>query len=176
MTTRGDRGPTERADERAPRPLERGEGVVYVEAGGVWVMALFSTPSTADMLLARSALQKMADAHPGGFATLTWILPEAGYRMESEARQAASDVTKRFDRSIRAQATLIEGSGFQAAAVRAIIAGLDAMARTSSTKRTFSELAPAVAWCLAEVPQRPPPSASDVTKQLAELRETLRSR
>lgn len=155
--------------------LERSGAVHYASAGGIWVMTLFAPPVKADMMLARPALQKMASAQPGGFATLTWVLPEAGYRMDQDARQAASDVTKQFDGSIRVQATLIEGAGFQGAAVRAIIAGLDAVARSTSKKRVFSELGPAITWCLTEVPQRPSPSASELTHALAQLSASLRA-
>lgn len=154
--------------------LERGSSVLYAGCGGIWVMILHASPAKADMLLARPALAAMKRKHPTGFPTLTWVLPEAGFRMEHDARQAAAEVTQQYDAVIRAQATLIEGSGFQAAAVRAIVSGLDVMSRSASSKRVFSELAPAVAWCLERSAQ--PAPASDVAGAIAAARDAVRPR
>ena len=115
-------------------------------------MILFAPPTNADMLLARPALTTMKRRYPGGFPSLTWVLPTAGYRMDQEARVTAATVTAEFDGTLRAQATLLEGAGFQVAAVRAVIAGLDMMSRASAPKRTFSELEAAVGWCLDHLP------------------------
>lgn len=134
--------------------LGRTDGVIFGACGGIWVMTVFAQPGRADMLAARAALQAMADRHRQGFPTLTWILPTAGYQMDSDARQTASEVTKAFERSIRAQATLITGEGFQAATVRSIVAGLDFITRSASPKKTFAELPAAVTWCLGHVPGR----------------------
>ena len=155
--------------------LERGSAVQYAACGGIWVMTMFAPPNKADMLLAGPSLQKMMKVMPDGFSTLTWVLPEAGYRMDSDAREAASDVTKVFDASIRGQATLIEGSGFQAAAVRAIISGVDLMTRSTSPKRVFPELSPAVGWCLSLVRQSPMPPAAEVTLALEDACRRLRA-
>lgn len=135
-------------------------------------MTLFAPPTLDDMLLARGALATMAKRRPQGFATLTWVLPQAGYRMDDATRKAASDVTRAFAKSILAEATLIEGTGFQAAAVRAIISGLDAMSRTGGEKKVFSDLAAAVAWCAdrGSGPRPSPTAVADATRVLAAAR------
>jgi hypothetical protein len=127
--------------------LERGAATLYGDARGIWVMILFGKPTKPDMLLARPALAAMAKRAPAGFPTLTWVLPEAGLSMENDARTAAAEVTNDYAKQIVAQATLIELSGFQGATVRAIIAGLDMMTRSSSPKKVFGELAPCIDWC-----------------------------
>lgn len=132
--------------------LQRGSGVVYGACGGIWVMMVFSPPSVADMELARPALRTMRLRHSGGFPVLTWVLPGAGLAMDGDARRAAGAVTKEFVGSFTAQATLIEGSGFQAATIRAIISGIDMLARSPAPKRVFGELAPSVTWCVANRP------------------------
>lgn len=133
--------------------LERGTAVLYGACGGVWVMILFGKPGPSDMRLARPALETMLRRAPEGFPSLTWILPQAGFSMDADAREAAAEVTRAFDRSLLAQATVIEGTGFQAAAVRAVVTGLDVMSRTTGPKKTFATLEPAVAWCLARRPE-----------------------
>src|SRR4051812_46217715 len=116
--------------------LQRGSTTMYGACGAIWVMILHARPTTADMLLARPALKAMQARHPEGFATLTWILPSAGFSMDSEARTAATEITREYNGSIRAMATLIEGAGFQAAAVRAIVSGMDLVARAKAPKKT----------------------------------------
>lgn len=128
--------------------LARGTSVLYGACGGIWVMALFAPPTKPDMLMAGPTLTAMRRRVGAPFPTLTWVLEEAGYRMDADARKAATDVTTEHASSLAAQATLVEGAGFQAAAVRAIISGLDAISRTSGKKAVFSQLGPAVAWCL----------------------------
>lgn len=128
--------------------LERGATTVYGSSAGIWTMIIFARPTADDMRLARPALAAMRKRRPRGFPTITWILPQAGLSMDDDARKAASDVTKEFDGTIVAQATLIELEGFQGATVRAIVAGLDMVSRSSAPKKTFAALAPTIAWCL----------------------------
>jgi hypothetical protein len=155
-------------------PIDRTPSVVFGACAGVWIMTVFAEPKLLDMKAARPALQTMSKKHPRGFPTLTWVLPEAGFRMDTDARNAASEVTREFQGKIVAQATLIEGSGFQVAAVRAILAGMDFMSRSKAPKKTFSELSDAVAWCLANAPKGTEPLADDkVTASLLDVRRSL---
>ena len=109
-----------------------------------------------------------------GFPTLTWVLPEAGFSMENDARDAATEVTTAFATQILAQATLVELGGFQGATVRAIIAGLDMMSRSPCPKKVFSELGPSVEWC-ARTPRTLATlgEAAQLSKSLRALRATL---
>jgi hypothetical protein len=117
----------------------------------------------------------MLQRHPDGFPTLTWVLPSAGFSMDADARNAATDVTKEYDDSILAMATLIEGTGFQAAAVRAIVSGMDLVARAKAPKKTFAEVAPTVDWCvtLRPVRDRDAGASKEITAVLAEVRRVL---
>lgn len=156
------------------QPLARGSSVFYGACEGIWVMCVFATPIKVDMLLARSALEAMVKLRPAGFPTLTWVMPEAGFRMDHDARTAASEVTKAFDRSILAQATLIDGSGFQAATVRAIIAGLEVVSRSTGVTKVFADLPTTVAWCAARRGE-PVSSApvSELVRAIAATRTTI---
>jgi hypothetical protein len=143
--------------------------VAYAACGGIWVMLLHRPPVVDDMRAAEPTLRRMAARCPGGFATLTWILPNAGFSMDAATRGAAADITRDWDKSIRAQATLIEGQGFQGASVRMIIAGLDVLARPSGPTKVFSKLHDAVAWSIAHSPV-----GVDVAAAVAAI-ETLRA-
>ncbi len=154
--------------------LERGGAVLYGDSYGIWVMILFGKPTKADMLLARPALAGMSARSPAGFPTLTWVLREAGLSMEDDARTAAAEVTNEFSKKIVAQATLIEISGFQGATVRAIVAGLDMMSRSASSKKVFGELTPAIDWCARRATdQTILGSAESVIRALEATRATL---
>ncbi|MFO0757110.1 MAG: hypothetical protein U0359_11510 [Byssovorax sp.] len=128
--------------------LQRGATTVYGLIGGLWVMVLFAPPTAGDMLLARPALAAAARRFPGGFPTLTWVLPEAGFQMDAETRRAASTVTREFSAQILGEATVISATGFHAAAVRAVLTALDLMVRASYPKKVFSDLEEAVGFSI----------------------------
>ena len=94
----------------------------------------------------------MARREPKGFPTLTWVTLAAGLSMDADARKAAADVTNDFTKQILAQATIIEGAGFQAATVRAIVTGLDAMSRSEAPKKTFAGAGAAIDRCAVRRP------------------------
>jgi hypothetical protein len=152
-------------------------GVLYGASGGIWVMVLFRKPEAGDMLRARESLTAMKARHPRGFPTLTWVLPSAGISMDGDARRAAAEVTAAFSKEIRAMATLIEGSGFRGAAVRAIVASLDFMSRASAPKQVFADLGESVHWCLGHVPgvagAAAEVTAREITSAIAAARATL---
>jgi hypothetical protein len=153
--------------------LQRGSAVLYGACENLWVMILFAKPTEPEMRLARPALTAMSERHRNGFPTLTWVLPSAGFSMDSAARRAATDVTETFKSSIASMATLIEGTGFQAAAVRAIIAGLDLTARAEKPRKVFGELAAAVAWSQGFAAAGERADAASLVTTLAAVRQSL---
>jgi hypothetical protein len=156
---------------------QRGTGVVYGECGAIWIMTLHAKPSVADMELARPSLKRMHLRHPDGFPTLTWVLPSAGFSMDSDARTVAANVTREHSGSILAMATIVEGEGFGVAAVRAIVAGIDFLSRSKAPKKTFADLAPAVGWCCELRPpsDRTAGATDPIVASLAAMRRGLSS-
>jgi hypothetical protein len=128
--------------------LEQSPAVTYAACGGIWTMVLTAPCNAADMLLARPSLAKMLQREPAGFPTLTWILPAAGINLPADARKAAAEITAAFDAHNRGRATIIEGTGFGAAAIRSIIAGIDMVSRTTQPGQVFAAVPEAVAWCV----------------------------
>lgn len=127
--------------------LGRSKSVLYGRCERLWLMVLTAPPNLDDMLAARPTLDAMRAHAPDGFVTLTWVTAAAGFSMETEARQAASDITRACNDVIRAQATLIEAGGFPGAAVRMIISGMDLVASTKAPKKVFATLAETIRWC-----------------------------
>lgn len=153
--------------------LARTPGVLYADCGGVWVMILHHPPTAQDMRGARPALEAMTASHPSGFPTLTWVLESAGFSMDADARAAATDVTKAFAHVNLAEATVVDGSGFLAAAVRAVLTGLQAMARTKCPKATFADPHEAAAWCVERRATPTGPSAHAIGAALLAARAQL---
>jgi hypothetical protein len=117
------------------------------------LMLIHAPPDKADMELARAALRTMSTRFTSGFPTLTWVLESAGFSMPADARRAASEITGEFDQHNRARATLIEGDGFGASAVRSIVAGIDMVSRARQPGRVFSSAREAVGWCFQHLPR-----------------------
>ena len=115
----------------------------------------------------------MARREPKGFPTLTWVTLAAGLSMDADARKAAVEVTKQ----ILAQATIIEGAGFQAATVRAIVTGLDAMSRSEAPKKTFAGAGAAIDRCAVRRPAGGDTTpAAELVGPVTLARETLAPR
>lgn len=129
--------------------LGRTGSVLYGAIGGLWVMILHAPSAEADMRAAGPALAKMRTLEPQGFPSLTWVLSSAGLSMDGPARKAAAEVTDAYAEWNIARATLIEGSGFQAATVRAIVSGIDLLSRAKSPASVHAHLDDGVAWCVA---------------------------
>ncbi len=128
--------------------LGRTSAVTYGAVGGLWVMILHAPCAEPDMRAAGPALSKMRELEPSGFPSLTWVLPSAGLSMDGPARSAAAEVTDAHAQWNIARATLIEGKGFQAATVRAIVSGIDMLARAKSPSSVHGHLDESVAWCV----------------------------
>ena len=126
--------------------FHRDDAVSYARCGPIWVMVMTAPPTTDGMLHSRPTLAAMKERHPAGFATMTYVLPSAGFKMEADARQAAADATKAYAESIRIIANVVEGSGFAAATARAVLSGLHLLTRLQPPERVFASGDEALEW------------------------------
>jgi len=67
---------------------------------------------------------------------------------DEETRRQINKTLERMDRHLRGLTYVIHGSGFQAAAVRAVIAGFTALKRRSYPLHVTGELQSALSWML----------------------------
>jgi hypothetical protein len=78
------------------------------------------------------------------------IVHSANPAPDGESRRALEATVARFDRSVARVAYVVLGSGFQSAALRAVITGLMIAARPSHTTKVFPTVAAAVDWVTAQ--------------------------
>jgi hypothetical protein len=107
-------------------------------AGGVSVVVFRGPPQLAQLQALRkeiSALHRQYGVERASIAiveTAAMVSPDDAVRAEAAA--LARDVSSRLD------ATVLEGGGFRAAAVRAVMNGLALLGGRSSSRRTYSSL------------------------------------
>jgi hypothetical protein len=126
--------------------FHRSEGIACARCGPIWVMILSATPTAERMRMAGPTLTAMKAAYPSGFATITYILPSAGVMMDAAAREAAAETTRAHADVIRIIANVVEGTGFTAATVRAVLSGLHLLTRLQTPERTFASGEQAFEW------------------------------
>jgi hypothetical protein len=63
-----------------------------------------------------------------------------------EARRAIHEVTRRYEKNIVCAATVIEGAGFWASAIRSLVTSLHLVGRWSFDLKTFSEIGTLSEW------------------------------
>ena len=146
--------------------LGSGTAIYYGSLAGMWVMLIHKPPVEADMLLSKPALARMVEIEPQGFPTLTWILPSAGFYLDPPTKKAAGTITAEFSKSILSRATLIDATGFQAAAVRALVTGVGLFTRSPSPGKVFTDLESTVAWSLSHHPNPPQARAEFIVRTL----------
>lgn len=155
---------------QAPETFHRDDAVTYAQCGPIWVMLMTGPPTEPGMRLAAPTLAKMKAANPSGFATLTWILPSAGMKMDGPARQAAADVTKAYLNEILSMANVVEVDGFLGATVRAVLSGLTLLSSVKCPQRTFASMGEAVTWLTTATPKLGFPPEAELVAELERLR------
>jgi len=108
---------------------------------------------------------RFADSHPNGIGLLT-IIEERAPAPDGEARAKIADFLGQAE-YIKASGVAFEGSGFRAAMVRSIIAGLSMIARQPYPHRVFSNLTDTLDWLIPEFNERTNSNLSQGTAERA---------
>lgn len=87
---------------------------------------------------------------PAGFGVLIVIPPNAVPPSE-DVRKAINHTLEELQGSIRCMCWMIEGSGFQAAMVRAVLTGMRLIGRTPYTRHVSVDLTHALAWMMSQL-------------------------
>lgn len=117
--------------------------------------------------------EAFAKTRPNGIALIT-IVEENAPMPPSEARDALAAFLGRQSASIKVSAVVYEGSGFRAAAVRSVVAGLTLMARQTYPHKVFATAEEGITWMAPQMPT--PTAANEVVRMLISLRESIAQR
>lgn len=109
------------------------------------ILAYQGTPTERTV----DAVAAFGDAHlgAGGSRVGALAIIRTGDAVpDARTRAAIAGLMKRFEPRIAALAQVALGSGFGAAAVRSVLAGMNLLARPAYPTHVFAEIEPAVQW------------------------------
>jgi hypothetical protein len=148
---------------------ESDRGLALATAGDAFI-SVWREPSTlARLERLRQIEQALVDRCKGGIVVLTVMIDSSAATKAGEP-EAASKLAKHFAPTTRAHAYVIEGSGFRAAALRAVIAGVNAISRPGHPTRVFDRATDAIEWL---APYGQAIDAATLTAALAEARTQI---
>lgn len=103
-----------------------------------------------------------------GYGSITVLERQVSLRVPEDAREASTQLQRRWDEHMRCSGYLVEGTGFLPAAVRTMTAGMALFTRSKAAIRVFGD-APALAqWISPQVGL----DAREVVRTLMDVRGT----
>lgn len=125
-------------------------------------------PSQIELL--DRVVPRLVAASPGEkYCSVTIIEPTISMRFEDDARELSARLQKRWGEKMKAQAYLVEGTGFLPAAVRTATAGLHLMTRAPYPLQVFRDPFELADWIAGFGDLR----AHEVEDAIAEVRAAI---
>jgi hypothetical protein len=147
--------------------------VPLILVGRVFIVLDDGASVASDYLVMERIILKEVRSHPRGMACLTIIPPNAKPPRE-EIRTAIRQTIGNVSQHLAAVCWHIEGSGFKAAAARAVLSGLLLILNPPYPSHITSELREALAWSFKQVGVNPDdPLLVQLASRISELRPTL---
>jgi hypothetical protein len=119
---------------------------------GTWEHAVIQlwggTVTVADIEQAEASTKRMLSRHPGGIVSFSLISTSALPRLGDRERQRIDVINKSLQGRLRANVQVVEGRGFGASAVRAILAGINLF--NPNRGRIFDDVGAACTWIAAQ--------------------------
>jgi len=144
-------------------------GLALATTGNAFI-SVWREPSTLERLQqVRRVEQELVDRCKDGIIVLT-VLTDSSAATRAGEPEEASKLAKHFAPTTRAHAYVIEGTGFRAAALRAVIAGVNALFRPGHPTRVFDGADQAIRWL---VPYGQAIEEAALTAALAQARTRL---
>jgi hypothetical protein len=101
----------------------------------------------------RSLITAQAEKYPNGIGCLA-IIPRNATPPSDHSREALNLGLEAVRGSLRCMCWLVEGSGFQAAMVRAVLTGLRLVAQRSYATHVSTNMDEALGWMVTHLPNR----------------------
>jgi hypothetical protein len=114
-------------------------------AGSVLIAHWLAPPSAPEMRQMRTLIRPYVATH-GAFCALNIVDIQHVAPMPEDARQEVAETQREFSKTQLGLANVIEGSGFWAASLRSVAAGLAFLSRVKFEQRIFDHVQPASVW------------------------------
>lgn len=137
----------------------------------IYIAIWSGAPTTESVVILTEGLRTLLKRCPQGVALLTIIEPDAPMP-DSPARKAIAASMADYQYSIRAAASVYEGTGFAAAAVRSILTGMGLFIHQPFPMKIFATVDEATGWMVPFL--RGP--AEMTSESLGKVVESLRPR
>jgi hypothetical protein len=98
----------------------------------------------------RDRITEQARKYPGGIGCLA-IIPKNATPLPEEARTALNAALAELGGSLRCICWVVEGTGFQGAMVRAVLTGLNFVAKRSYATHVSTSMLEAIGWVLTNL-------------------------
>jgi hypothetical protein len=151
--------------------LAHDAGFAVAHCGHAALLTIWREPATlARLKQVREHERALADRAPRGILVLA-VVTDFPFQLGSAERSESASMAREFEKSTRAMAYVVEGSGFRNSAARAAIAGIQLLSRTKHPSRGVASVEQAAAW-LAPLGE-PPLTATELLDALAEARAAM---
>jgi hypothetical protein len=146
--------------------------VPLILAGNVFVVVDDGAAVATDYPILERILVKEARRYPKGIACVC-IVPPSARPPREEIRVAIRATLRNVDKSLASVCWFVEGTGFKAAAARAVLSGLVLLINPTYPTHITSDLADALAWSYASAGSSDEHDIAAVARQLRALRPTV---
>ena len=108
-----------------------------------------------DTMIDGPGIQKFRELHRvllpvvGRFSTINFVAGELEMRVDAEVRRVGAEMTREFQPTAVAGATVLRSGGIKAAFARSVITGMHLLGRSTTPHRVFATVADALDWILA---------------------------
>ena len=143
---------------------------------GIVFVNVIRHPATVEMIReTRRHVQRHFRRWEGRSVAMSVLEPSAAQAVPKEVRQESAALAGEF-KSLAA-ATVVEGTGFRAAAVRTALASMFLIARPSFPHKVFGDLSEGAGWVVATGSRAAPVGASseDILRAVEVIRRALKS-
>lgn len=136
--------------------------------GPVLVLVWRRESTRSAVMDAMRAVQALRALHPGGLGIIVVVEPTAA-PPSGEIRRALAETLGSLGPVVKRSALVHEGTGFRAAAVRAVVTGLSAIAQQPYPHQVFDSVDLAATWVMQGLP-REATSAEELREAIGALR------
>jgi hypothetical protein len=127
-----------------------------------------------DYIEAERLVSEQARAWPEGLGCVV-VVPAGAHPLAEETRKAIDGVLTRLSSRLKALVWVVEGTGFKAAATRAVVMGLALYGKRAYPTQVSSSIADGLAWLLPRVPRDGRQRKNDASIEIAETIARVRA-